>query len=101
MITYPAGAEKLAPFARDDRSRTREQPGPPLRVEPRPPILGSPHQVDPEREMRVGHRLHSVVLPCSLAKPRVRAVVPNHSVRPMFPGDHPRLSMRVQPPDLE
>ena len=53
VIPGTSSAEKLSTSLLDYGGRAREQPGAPLRIEPRPAILGSPHEMNPKREIGI------------------------------------------------
>ena len=55
VIPDATGTEQLATPSGYNRCNTGEQPGSPFRIEPRPSVLGGPHQMDPQRQIRVSH----------------------------------------------
>ena len=59
VIPRTSGGKKFPTPPGDHRCRARVQPGPPFRIQPRSSILGSPHQMNPKREIGIGHRLIS------------------------------------------
>jgi hypothetical protein len=55
MVSDSAGGKKAATLARNYRCGAGKQPRPPFGIEPWPPILGSPHEMNPKREVRIRH----------------------------------------------
>lgn len=53
VVSNPSSTDQPASLATHNLSRACKQAWSPLGIEPRPAILGSPHQVDPEREVGI------------------------------------------------
>src|SRR3954469_24166738 len=55
MVPNSTGAKELAALTGDYLTSARKESRPPLRIQPGPAILGGPYEMQPQREVDVGH----------------------------------------------